>query len=156
MNFNLINHKNINDMNKLIKKDSFNIIIGGDEIINRKAVETKNVNLLLDPEPELGDFMHSRNSGLNQVLVKLAKKNNISIGFSFNKIIKLDNLSKAKLLGKIMQNVRLCNKYKVKIYIVNFFNDEIDERAVNDLKYFGLALGMMPGKFEVLQIKNET
>ena len=156
MNFNIISPKNINDINKSIKRNHFNIVIGGNEIINRKIVENKNVQLLLDSEPNEEDFMHSRNSGLNQVLVKLAKKNNIIIGFNFNRILKLDNKEKAKLFGKIMQNIRLCNKYKVKMHIINFIKDEFDERNIKDLKDFGLTLGMLPGKFEVIQIKNEV
>ncbi len=156
MNFNIISPKNINDINKSIKRNYFNIVIGGNEIINRKIVENKNVQLLLDSEPDEEDFMHYRNSGLNQVLIKLAKKNNVSIGFSFNKILKSDNKEKAKLFGKIMQNIRLCNKYKVKMNIINFIKDESDERNIKDLKDLGLTLGMLPGKFEVLQIKNEV
>ena len=71
MNFNIIKTNNINELFKLIKKNSFNIVIGGNQGINRKVLETKNVNMLLDAEPEEDDFMHFRNSGLNQVLVKL-------------------------------------------------------------------------------------
>ena len=49
----------------------------------------------------------------------------------------------------------LCNKYKVKMYIVNFINNEIDERNINDLKDLGLTLGILPGKVNILEIKNE-
>jgi ribonuclease P/MRP protein subunit RPP1 len=153
MNFNIINTKNPNEMNNLIKNNSFNIVIGGNEIVNRKALENKNIQMLLNAEPEEDDFMHSRNSGLNQVLVKLAKRNDIVIGFSFNKILKLNNENRIHLLGKIMQNIMLCNKYKVKMAMVNFINNEFDERSENDLKDLGLTLGIRPGKFETLQIK---
>ena len=151
MDFNVIKPKNANELNNLAKSNYFNIVFGGNNDINRIALENKVVHMLLDAEPEENDFMHSRNSGLNQVLVKLAKQNNISIGFSFNKI--LDEDKRVDLLGKIMQNVMLCNKYKVKMYIVNFIKDDLDERNKNDLKDLGIVLGMLPGKFDILEIK---
>ena len=144
MKFNIINAKNAYEIHKLTKKDHFNIAFGGDSELNRKIVENKNVQLLLDPETNEEDFMHFRNSGLNQVLVKLAKQNNIAIGFSLNKILKLDNVERVDLLGKVMQNIMLCNKYKVKMIIVNFINNELDKRNVNDLKELGISLGMLP------------
>ena len=151
MDFNIIKVNNANDINKFIKKNSFNIAIGGNQEINRKALETKNVNMLLDAEPNEEDFMHFRNSGLNQVLVKIAKKNNIAIGFSVNNLSKQEN--KINLLGKVMQNIMLCNKYKVKIYIINFIKDKGEESNINDLEALGLTLGMLPGKVNVLQIE---
>ena len=96
----------------------FKIVIGGDEKKNRKAVEDKNVDILLSPEKNREkDFMHSRDSGLNQVLCKLAKKNKVAIGFNFNDVLMSKNRS--VILGKMMQNVRFCRKYKVKMVIVS-------------------------------------
>lgn len=151
MHINIIKTNNINVINKLVKKNYFNIIIGGNEVINRKAVETKNVNMLLDAEPDSEDFMHFKNSGLNQVLVKLAKKNEIAIGFSVDNLLKRED--KVNMLGKIMQNVMLCNKYKIKMYIVNFIKDKNEELNSNDLKSLGLTVGILPGKVNILQIK---
>jgi RNase P/RNase MRP subunit p30 len=156
MNFNIIKISNVNELNKLIKKDFFNIIFGRDPDFNRKVLENKNINLLLDPENLEEDFMHSKNSGLNQVLVKIARNNNISIGFSVNRILNLDDNKKINLFGKIIQNIMLCNKYKVKYYIVNFINNKFDERNTKDLNDLGLILGIKPNKFEVLNIKNEA
>ena len=155
MDFNIISAKNPSDINKSVKNGYFNIVIGGNEEINRRALENKNIRLLLDPETNDEDFMHSRNSGLNQVLAKLAKKNNAAIGFSINRLLKISNEERTDLLGKIMQNIMLCNKYKVKMYIINFINNDLDKRNINDLKDLGLTLGMLPGKFEILELKNE-
>ena len=133
MEINLINPSGVNK----VKKDHFNIAIGGNYELNKKILNTRNINLIIDPELLEEDFMHSRNSGLNHVLVKLAKKNNIGIGFSLDRLNKLDKLNKVNLLGKIMQNIKLCNKYKVKYYIVNFNN----YKNSKDLLSFGLSLG---------------
>lgn len=135
MKINIINPSQINNLNKYIKKDDFNIAIGGNYAINKKILDNKKVNLLLDPEPLSRDFMKYYDSGLNQVLVKSAKKNNIGIGFSLERLIKSDKLEKVNLFGKIMQNIMMCNKYKVNIYIVSFSN-----KNVNDLNSLGISL----------------
>ena len=69
--------------------NDFKIVLGGNDKQNRAAVENKNLDILLSPEIIRGrDFMHSRDSGLNQVLCTLAYKNNIAIGFNFSDVLK--------------------------------------------------------------------
>ena len=141
---------NTNNLNKHLKKNCFNIATGGDYELNKIILNNKYVNLLIDSEPLEKDFVHYRNSGLNQVLIKLAKKNNISIGFSLNRINNLNKLQKINLFGKIMQNIMLCNKYKVKLFIVNFINKN-EHKNINDLIALGLSLGAK--KISILQEK---
>jgi len=127
----------ITDISKLnkLKKENFNVVYGKDYDVNKRILENKSVKVLLDPEPLEEDFMKYKNSGLNQVLVKLAKRNNIGIGFSLPKLKKLGKLNKSKLLGKILQNIILCNKYKVPYYIL------YDDENKNDVEALGLSLG---------------
>src|SRR3989344_7408011 len=90
------------------------IVEGGSEEKNRKAVEDKSTDILLSPERNAqNDKLSSRNSGLNQVLCKLAHDNKIAIGFSFSEILK--SKERSVLIGRIMQNIKLCRKYKVRI-----------------------------------------
>ena len=135
MKINIINSNQVNNLNKYIKKDYFNMAIGGNYEINKKILDNKKINLLLDPEPLSRDFMKYYDSGLNKVLIKLAKKNNIGIGFTLERLIKLNKLEKVKLFGKIMQNIMICNKYKVNIYIVSF-----SDKNINDLNSLGISL----------------
>ena len=127
----------ISSTNKQVKQGYFNIITGGKYELNKRILETKYVSLLLDPEPSEKDFMSYKNSGLNQVLAKLAKKRNVGIGFSLSRFNNLNKLDKANLLGKILQNIMLCNKYKVKYYIVRFINYNN-----NDINALALSLGI--------------
>ncbi len=130
-----------------------NIINGGNELTNRKAVENKSIDILLHPEENTKkDFMHSRNSGLNQVLCRLANKNNVSIGFSFNNILNSSGMKRAILLGRMIQNVILCKKYKVKMIVVNHTANDC-ERDNGDLKSFGICLGMHPSDVHILKIR---
>src|SRR3989344_4897415 len=119
----------------------FKIEVGGDDKKNRKIVENKKIDIFLSPEKtRTRDFMHSRDSGLNQVLCELARKNNIAIGFNFNNVLKSEN--REVILGKMMQNVRLCRKYNVKMVILSGANNTYELRGAKDLFSFGLILGM--------------
>ena len=91
--------------------------------------------------------MKSRNSGLNQVLCKLAYQNNVAIGFDFNYVLNSKDSEKPNILGRMKFNVKLCNKYKVKIYVCNSTSNKNEERGNSDLESFGRVLGMT--KFEV-------
>ncbi len=125
------------DRNKII------VITGGSEKVNRSAVSTKNVDILLDPHlGQRKDKMHQRDSGLNQVLLKLAKQNNVAIGFSFKNVLNSKNLEKD--LGRIIQNIILCRKYKVKMVIQEFEN-----RNRVDVNSLFKVLGMTAGEIKV-------
>ena len=124
------------------------IINGGIDSVNRKAVENKSVDILMSPERgRYKDFMKSRNSGLNQVLCKLASKNNVAIGFDFNYVLNSKDSERPNIFGRMKFNVKLCNKYKVKMYVCNSTKNKNEERSNSDLEPFGRILGMT--KFEV-------
>ncbi len=83
---------------------------------NRKVLENREVNTLLSPEfHNRKDFQKQRDSGLNEFLCKLAKKNNITIGIDLDNLKDLNKKQKAILLARIKQNTMLCKKAKTKI-----------------------------------------
>jgi len=119
------------------------IIFGGKDSVNRKAVENPSVDILMSPEKGRNrDFMKSRNSGLNQVLCKLANKNNVTIGFNFNDILRAKESQRPNFLGRMKFNVKLCNKYSVKMYVCNSTKNKDEVRSDSDLEAFGRVLGM--------------
>ena len=74
--------------NKIQKEDNLVVVLGGEDSVNRFAVENKKVDILLSPENNnKRDFLFFRNSGLNQVLCKFAHKNNVAIGFNFSDLL---------------------------------------------------------------------
>ena len=118
------------------------VIQGGDDKINRLAVENKKVDILLNPEKgKERDFMFSRNSGLNQVLCKFASKNKVAIGFNFSDLINSKGKKRAKILGRMIQNVKLCKKYKLKMIFSSIDKDKYNLRSVSILKSFAKILG---------------
>jgi len=121
-------------------RDKFVIVKGGNDKINRMAVSSKKVDILLDPH--IGyrkDFMHNRNSGLNQVLCKFAKENNVAVGFSFSNVLHSEDYRE---FGRIIQNIKLCRKYKIKMVVGNFAKSESDVRELTDVYSLFKVLGI--------------
>ena len=128
---------------KISRVTDFIIVQGRDEEFNRKVLENKKVKILLDPENDnKGSSLFQRNSGLNHVLCKIAKENGISIGINLQEIVKREGKNRAEYLAKVMQNVMLCRKYKTKMIITTFAENESELRNVYDMKSLCLVLGM--------------
>ena len=127
----------------ILQAKIFNIVEGISEEKNRKAVENKQVDILLAPE-RVGkkDRLNQRDSGLNDVLCKFARENDVAIGFSFADL--LNSKFRAVVLGRMMQNVRLCRKYKVRMVLASFAKEPWEMRHPNDLLAFGQVVGMTP------------
>ena len=90
------------------------------------------------------DSLHFRNSGLNQVLCRFAAENKIIVGFSFNSILNFKN--RILLLGRIIQNIGLCRKYKIETCFASFAKMPYEMRAYHDLISFLIVLGMHASK----------
>lgn len=118
------------------------IVFGGFDI-NRKLIESKKVKILISPHLRVKkDFMVFRSSGLNDVLCKLAKKNKVSIGFSFSEILNSSGIQRSEILSRMRQNVRLCGKYEVSMKIFSLAKEPYELRAKDALLCFGRVLGM--------------
>ena len=90
--------------------EKLGVVEGKNEGTNRRVVEEKKTKIIMNPQQEeRNDRLHYRSSGLNQVICGLAHERNIAIAMS------LDQLQDAKTMGRAMQNIRLCRKYKVKM-----------------------------------------
>ncbi len=122
---------------KIIENKGKEIIFSSDDDeLNRKILEKEPINILLLNQANRKDFSKQRNSGLNQVLAKTAKKNNILIGINYEEIINSKKKNKSEIIARIKQNIKLCNKNKVKMKFIGI------DRDIYDLKSLGLVLGM--------------
>lgn len=131
-------------INELKNTNPFAIFKGDIDTI-RKLAEQKKIQYVTDLEDnEFKDNLNFANSGLNQVMCRLLAKNNIVVCFNFSLILNSNSLEGAKLLRRMMQNVRLCRKYKVKMLISSFAKNEYELRSRYSLKSFGLVIGMNP------------
>lgn len=117
---------------------------------NRKLIESKRVKILVSPH--LGarkDFMNFRNSGLNDVLCNLCRKNKISIGFSFSEVLNLSGMQRSEILSRMRQNVRLCSKYGVSMRIFSLAKNPYELRAKDALFAFARILGMKENQIRI-------
>ncbi len=120
----MINTTNLNQALKEIqqlKKENKPVIVQAqDEKFNRKIFENPNVDIITNLEiHKRKDYMKQRDSGLNEILCKLAKQNNIKIGINLQLIKSLTPYQKSIILGRIKQNIKLCKKTKTPIIILN-------------------------------------
>jgi len=103
---------------KLKKEDKKVIVQAQDEDFNRKILEDKDVDFLLSPElHDRKDKLKERDSGLNEVLCRIAARNNIKIGIELSKIKKKKEKERAVLLARIMQNIKLCKRIGTELKI---------------------------------------
>ncbi|MBU3941592.1 MAG: hypothetical protein KKF74_01635 [Nanoarchaeota archaeon] len=138
----------IADSKNIIKaKKQAKIVIYKSTGNDRPTIEKSRPNVVFGLEIIAArDSMHSRNSGLNQVLCKLANKNNVMIGFSFSSLLNTDGKLRSQILGRMMQNIKLCRKYKVKTAISSFAEKPYYMRPCPDLKSVFISLGMHPAE----------
>jgi len=111
---------------------------------NRKILSNKNVDILVvNEDTPFRDTFHYRAISINHVLCKLAKKNDIAIAFSFSSI--LNAKDRIKVIGRIMQDIKLCMKYDVDIIFASFARNKFEMRSPHDILSFAKTLGMTPG-----------
>ncbi|MFH1308277.1 MAG: hypothetical protein ABIH72_05485 [archaeon] len=129
----IIDSSNINQARKQIDKISSKkekVIVQGKDIeFNRKILENKKVSALILNHENKHDKLKQRDSGLNQVLCKIARDNNITLILDFNEILRNKYQERAKILARVMQNLKLIKKYKASLKIINY-KDEHNARAL--------------------------
>lgn len=117
--------KTVGEVQKLAKQCDAVIALA-----KREFFENKTVKYILTPEDSSReDFVHHRNSGLNQVLLNLCKRSGKEI------ITTLSLLEKKKhiMLGRMMQNAHFCKKYNVLYHITSGAISEWDQRSASDM-----------------------
>ncbi len=106
--------KSSDELKKLVRKRrEYDVLLvkGHDLNLNRKAVQTKEVDILTHPEFDRKD------SGLDHVMAKLAAKNNVAIEVNFREILQSSKNTRSHIIHNITENVRLCEKFKAPLII---------------------------------------
>lgn len=118
-------------------------VVGGDNVFNRRAVETLKIDYLVSPERGLKiDGLKQRDSGLNHIVAKESARKGVAIVIDFSEVAKLRGKTKALCLSRLIQNVKICRKAKCLIKIANFAKTEKNVVDGKGLKSFGISLGM--------------
>jgi len=135
----IIQEENFQKARKKIRENPGKIIIfsSNNDELNKKILEKEKIHILLLNLSSRKDKMKQRDSGFNHVLAKLAKKKNISLGINLDEIINSEPQKKSEILARVRQNIRLCNKNKLKMKFISKNKGDI-----YNLKSLGLVLGM--------------
>jgi RNase P/RNase MRP subunit p30 len=127
--------KEIVSARKLAKRAQFVVADSNDEQTIRFIMEQKWINAFTNISTSTGrDHTHYRRSNFNQVLAKIAKETGKTYIIDFSHILEITGKKRALLLGRIMQNIRICQKYKVPISIATFATSKDELRNPKDLQ----------------------
>lgn len=142
---NIIKSRDFDEARKKIKKSMQKnegqvVFSSDDDELNRKILEKEKIDILLINFSGRKDKAKQRDSGFNQVLAKIAKKSNVTIGINLDEIISGTGKQKAEILARLRQNIRLCNKNHLKMKFIA--ENQSNERNIYDLRTLGIVLGM--------------
>ncbi len=111
----------------------------------RDVLEKTNVDIVFElEEHKEHDHMDQRNSGMNHVLCAIAHEKTKIVAFSAASLLSTGGKSRAQILGRMMQNIRLCRKGKVEMTLASFARSPWQMRAEGEMRAIGLVLGMRP------------
>ncbi len=106
----------------------------------RFALEKTAVDIVMGMEKiNPHDSLHYVRGGIDQIPCTIAAKNEKTIAFSFRDILYAED--RPRLLGRMMANIRLCRKYKVKTVFSTFAKEKWEIRSAKDLDAFWRVLG---------------
>ncbi|MBI2661764.1 hypothetical protein HYX09_05885 [Candidatus Woesearchaeota archaeon] len=88
------------------------------------------------------DSMHTRHSGMNHILAASAHENGHTICFSPATLQSSNNPGFSVVLGRMMQNVTLCRKFKIRMKLASLAGSPYKIRAEKEMESFGMFLGM--------------
>ncbi len=116
------------------------IIQARDIAFNRKALESKTTGMLVLGHKPGKERLKQRESGLNHVLCKIARDNSIILAFDMQELIReKDKKTKAEILSRMLQNIKLIKKFKNKFRLLNTGNKH---QAFSFLLTLGLPTNM--------------
>ncbi|MFQ6062303.1 MAG: ribonuclease P protein component 3 [Methanosarcinales archaeon] len=143
-NFNIykgieIKVESANKLHSLIRKYRPKVEIlavhGGNESINRLAVENSHVDILAHPNQGKGN-------GINHILASYASENKVAIEFNLDVIIQTRGGYRVRALSGFRKNLKLARKYKVPMIITSNAFSVYDIRAPREMIALAKLFGM--------------
>ncbi len=142
--------RNLKELRKLVRRrKSYELLFvkGGNLRLNRKAVETPEVDVLTHPEAGRND------PGLNHVMARLAAKNNVAIELNFRQILISSKKSRSKILAFMRRNLNLCVKYKAPVIVTSGAYSHWEMKHPLVLSSLAVSLGLDVGNAKKLVSK---
>lgn len=124
---------NLNEvLEQLNKAKTRQVVLGGNIDFNRKILEHKKTAELILNHKIGKDKLYERDSGLNHILCKIARDNDIILAIDLSEITKErtnqeNKREKAITLSRIIQNIKLIKKYKNKLKVIGIGKREAQD-----------------------------
>jgi ribonuclease P/MRP protein subunit RPP1 len=103
---------------------------GGDEELNRAAVETEGIDILLQPVQ------------FNNVLAKAASDNSVAIGFNLGSLIRLRGEARVRELMIMRENLKHARKYGLSMILTGTTRSIYDFRSPREMAAIAGLFGM--------------
>lgn len=127
-----IKSDNPNEIRKIIRKYRNNAscisVLGGNLKVNRSCLENIQVDVLSKP------YFKRYDAGINHVLAREAKENNVAIELVFNDILKSYLSHRSKILANFREIYRLHRKYDFPLILSSGGESIFDIKTVKDFK----------------------
>lgn len=138
--------KNPEELRKTILKNYNKVdilmVCGGDLKINRAACENPKIDILSRP------YYKRKDSGMNHVLAKEAKRNNVTVELCLRDLIKTKGHIRAKTISHFRDILILSNKFKFNIIITTGAKTIYDLRTPKDMLALIKSLGLSQNEAE--------
>lgn len=121
------------------KENKITLFASSNDELIRKILEKEPTDIVVIFQAGRKDRQKQRDSGFNQVLASIAKKNKVTMGICMDEIVCSKDKEKSDILAQVMQNIRICSKNKIPM---KFCGKSAKEADIYDLKSLGLILGM--------------
>jgi len=118
------------EIRKYRDSDLISIVRGGEEEINRAAVEAEGLDILLQP------------SEFNNVLAKAACDNSIAIGFNLGLLIRFRGDARVRELKNMKTNIKHARKYELQMIITCDPGSVFDLRSPREMVSLSNLFGM--------------
>jgi len=112
------------------------VVHGGDDKLNRAAVEDSRVDILAHPCGENGE------GELNHVSVRYAAANGVAIDFNFGALIHNRRGDRARILDKMRETLKLVRKYNAPMILTSNAHSIYDLRAPHEMIALAALFGM--------------
>ena len=138
MGINILN-ANSNEIRKIINKyrnkSNYISCLGGDLKINRAVCENHRIDVLSRP------YYKRRDSGMNHVLAKEAKRNNVAIELCFRDILNNHLRYRANVISSFKEILMFHRKFKFPLILTTDSKSVYDVRSTRDIVSFFKSIG---------------
>ena len=130
---------NSNELRKIINKyrnkSNYISCLGGDLKINRAVCENHRIDVLSRP------YYKRRDSGMNHVLAKEAKRNNVTIELCFRDILNNHLRYRANVISSFKEILKFHRKFKFPLILTTDSKSIYDVRSTRDVVSFFKSIG---------------